>query len=83
LNHRLSFQDLKNEEYDKVAEFVKEFKLKQNECDINQKRDMEMLKGAVSKVQSKQESSDDEMEKIKGRVIYVESKILENQHHIS
>jgi len=82
LNRRLSFQDLKNEEYDKVAEFIKDFKLKQNECGSNQKRDMELLKGAVSKVQSRQDSSDDEMERIKGRVIHVESKILENQHHI-
>ena len=65
MKHSLSLQGSKNEEYDKVAEFVKEFKIKQTNSESNEKRDIELLKGIVSEVQSKQENSDGEMKQLK------------------
>jgi len=82
LKHSLSLQGSKNEEYDKVAEFVKEFKIKQTNSESNEKRDIELLKGIVSEVQSKQENSDGEMKQLKKKVNQIESKISDDQHHI-
>lgn len=73
-------QDLKNEEYDKTVDFVKEFKIKEKESKLSQKHEIEKLVGAVSKMQSKEETRDDEMKELKGRVKKVESKILEDHH---
>ena len=65
MSQKLSLQDSKNEE----------FKIKQTESELSQKREIEALKEIVSKVQSKQESSDDEMKQLKGRVNQIESQI--------
>ncbi len=81
MNQKSLLQDSKNEEYDKTAEFVKEIRIKQTESESNQKSEIETLKGIVSKVQFKQETRDDEMKQLKGRLNQMESNVLIDHYH--
>jgi len=44
---RISLQDSKNEEYDKVLDFIKEFRINQTESQSSQNLEIETLKGIV------------------------------------
>lgn len=84
LKHKISLQDSKNEEYDKFVDFIKEFQIKETEFQSSQKREIEKLNGVVSRVQSKEETRDGEMNQLKERLKQVEIVMQEDhrQHHI-
>ncbi len=74
-------QDSKNEDYDKTADFVKGFMIREKESQSSQKYEIEILKGIVSKVQSKQETRDEEMKQLKERVHQIETKQIPEDDH--
>jgi len=81
LKNKFNLQNLKNEEYDKTVDFVKEFKIKEKELQSSQKHEIETLKGILSKVQSKEETRDNEMKELKEKVKKIETNKISEDHH--